>query len=131
MGLDIPVDNPPAVGMLQRLGNLGGKMQCLPPGKRAALLHILLQRQPVDQLHDDVVNIVGVVDVINRHNIGMRQHGNCLGFRIKPSAEVLVPAQLLLKNFYRHIAVEPMAPGAVNHCHTASADLLQNFITAV
>ena len=131
VGLDIPVDNAPAVGVLQRLGDLGCKMQRLPPGKRPTLLHILLQRQSVDELHNDVVNIVGVIDVINRHNIGVREHGNGLGLRIKPSAEVLVPAKLLLEDFHRHIAVEPMASGPVDHGHAASADLLENFITAV
>ena len=124
VGLDIPVNDSPTVCMLQRLGDLGGKMQRLPPGKCSPLLHILLQGQAIDELHDNIVDIVGVIDIVDRHNVRMGQHGNGLRFRIKSSAEVLIPAQLILEYFYSHISVEPMASGPVDHSHAASSDLL-------
>ena len=56
VGLDVPMDDAPAVGMAQRLDDLGNEVQGLPPGQLIALaLHVLLQRDAVDQLHDDIL----------------------------------------------------------------------------
>ena len=55
MGLDVPVDNATAMGMLQRLCDLNGKMQRLFPVQHAFFLHVLLQGNTVDQFHDDII----------------------------------------------------------------------------
>ena len=58
MGLDVAVDDAAAVGMLQRLGDLRCKVQCLTPVERPLLLHILLEGDALDQLHHDVVDVL-------------------------------------------------------------------------
>ena len=131
VGLDVPVDNPPRMGVLQRLGDLGGKMQRLPPVEGAPLLHILFESQAVNELHHDIVRIPGMVHVVHRYNIGMGQHGHRLALRMEPAAEVLVPAELLLEDFHRHKAVEPVTSGPIDHGHAAPADLLEYLITAI
>lgn len=69
--LDVPVDNAAAVRMLQCLGNLNGEMQCLPPVEHTFLLHILLERQPIDQFHDDVIRIGRTGYIKNADDIGV------------------------------------------------------------
>ena len=90
VGLDIPMDNAPAVGMLQSLGNLHGKMQGFLPVQDAFLLHVLLQADAVNQFHDNVVRTVNGRNIVNRHNVGVTQHGNCLTLRLEATPEFLV-----------------------------------------
>ena len=58
VGLNVAVDNPTAVRVLERFTNLGGKMQGFAPVEDSLLLHILLEGNALDQLHDDVVDVV-------------------------------------------------------------------------
>ena len=131
VGLDVPVDDPAAVGMLQRLGDLRGKMQRLPPVENPLLLHILLERNAVNQLHHDVVQIVGVRHVIDIDDIGMREHGDGLGLGMEPAAELGVLRQLILEDLDGHQPVQTMAPGLIDHGHAAGADDLENLIPMV
>ena len=91
MGLDIPVDNPPAVGVGEGLHDLSDEVQCLPPGQLASLLlHILLEGDAVDELHNDVIQLRGVGHIVDRHDVGMGEHGDGLGLIVEPAAELLV-----------------------------------------
>ena len=79
MGLDVPVDDPPAVGVTQGLGDLDDEMKRLPPVQAVALfLHVLLQGDAVDEFHHDVLQLGGAAHIIYGHNIGMGQHGDGL-----------------------------------------------------
>ena len=96
VGLDIPVDNAPAVGMLQPLGDLHGKVEGLLPVKNALDLHILLQGNSVDQLHDNIVGAVGGRNVVDLHNIRVAEHGDGLALRPETAAEFLVAGKFIL-----------------------------------
>ena len=95
VGLDVPVDNAPAVGMLQTLGDLHGKMQSLLPVQNALALHILPQGNAVDQLHHNEVGAVGGGNVVDLHNVGMAQHGNCLALRMEAPDKFLIPGKFI------------------------------------
>ena len=129
--LDIPVDHTLGMGMLQCLGDLGAEMQRFPPAHGTPLLHVLLEGQPVNELHHDVIGIPGVIHIVDCHDIRMGEHGDGLALRMEPSAEVLVPVQLLLEDLHRHITIETMVHGTIDHGHSAPADLLQDLIPAV
>ena len=90
VGLDVPVDNAPAVGVLQALGDLHGEVQGLLPIEDPLHLHILLQRDAVDQLHDQVVGIVRRGDVIDLDNVRVAQHRHGLALRPEPAAELII-----------------------------------------
>ena len=97
MGLNVPVDDPPAMGMAQRAHDLGNEMLGLPPVQGGApALHILLQCQPIHQLHDDIVQPVRPAHVIYRYDVGVGQHGHRLGLIVEPAAEVGILCQLRL-----------------------------------
>ena len=68
--LNIPVDNAPAVRVGQSAHDLNDKVQRLPPVQLPALLHILFQRDAVDQLHDKVFDFPASGHVVNGDNMG-------------------------------------------------------------
>ena len=132
LGLDVPVDDAAAVGVLQRLHDLVDEVQRLPPVQAAApLAHILLQGDAVDQLHDDELAAVHLADVVHGDDIGVGQHGNGLGLVVEAAAQILVGSQLAFQNFDRHIAVQTMAVGAIDDGHAAGAQHIQNFISII
>ena len=131
MGLDVPVNDTPAVGVGEGLHNLGDEVQGLPPVQLAPLLHILLQRDTVDELHDDIFRVPSPAHVVNRHDVGVGQLGHRLGLRVEPPAEILVLGQVAFQYFQRHKAVEPVAFCLVDHRHAPGADALQNLIAVV
>ena len=90
VGLDIPVHQSPAVGVLQSLGNVDGKVDRLSPVETNLLFHILFEGDAIDQLHDNIIPVLCVGHIVNRHNIGMAQHGDRLTFRLEPAAEIFI-----------------------------------------
>ena len=131
MGLDVPVDEAPAVGVFQGLGDLDGEVEGLLPIEDALLLHILLQRNAVDQLHDDVIGIAGAGHVVNGNDVGMAEHGNGLALCVKTAPELFVLGMLILQNLNGHKTIQPMAASLVHHCHTTGAQHLQYLIAVV
>ena len=96
--LDVPVDNALIVGMLQGLGDLHGKVErFLPVEVPAPPLNILLQGDPVHQLHHNVIRISIGGNIVNAYNIGMVQHGDSLGLGMEPATEFLILRIFLLQ----------------------------------
>ena len=131
MGLNITVDQSTTVGMLQRLADLDGKVQRFLPVQVATLFHILLQRDAIDQLHDDEIRLVGAGNIINRNNIGMTQHSNGLSLRAKTAAEFFILNIIVFQDLNGHQTVQTVAASLIHHCHATGADDLKYFITAV
>ena len=131
MGLDIPMHNPAAVGMLQPLGDLHGKMQCLLPVENALDLHILLQGNTVNQLHDDIVGVVRRGNIVDLYDIGVAQHGHRFALRPETAAEFLIPGKFILQYFNGYQPVEPMAQRLIYNGHAPGADHFQDLIPVV
>ena len=131
VGLNVAVDDAAAVRVLQRLGDLRGKMQRLAPTQLPLLLHILLERDALDELHDDVVDVVRVRHIVNAHDIRVRQHRHRLRLRVEAAAELLVLKQLFLQDLDGNEAVEAVASRLVYHRHAARADQLQDLIAII
>ena len=131
VGLDITVDNATAMGMLQSLADLHGKVQGLLPVQNALLLHVLLQADAVDQLHDDVIRIVGGGNIVHIDDIGMADHSDSLTLRMEAAAEFLVLGIFVLQNLDGHQTVQTVAPGFIYNSHAANADDFQNLVPVV
>ena len=95
MGLDVPVDDAAAVGMLQGFGDLHTEMKGLLPVQHALLFHVLLQGDAVNQLHDNEICIVGGRDVIDLNDIGMAQHRHSLALGVEAAAEFFIPGKFV------------------------------------
>ena len=131
LGLDIPVDDAPAVGVAQSAHDLGDEVQRLPPVHAPAALHVLLQGNAVDQLHDDILPVRVGGYVVDRHDVGVAQLGDRLGFVVEPAAEVGVVRQIAFQYFDGHKAVQPVAPCLIHVGHAAGADQLQYLVAIV
>lgn len=131
VGLDVPVDNAPAVGVLQARGDLTGEVERLLPVESTLHFHILLQRDAVDELHDNVIGIVGGGDVKHLDNVGMAEHGNSLSLRLEAAEELLILGKFVLQNLHCHKTVQAVAAGLIHHRHASGADDLQELIPVV
>ena len=65
MGLDIPVDDATAVSMFQCFGDLNTKVEGFFPVQGTPSLHVLLQTNAFDQLHDDIVRHNGGRNIVD------------------------------------------------------------------
>ena len=90
------MDNAPGVRVLKRLGDLRGKMQRFSPVEPAFLLEILLERNALDELHNNIIEVIRVRHVVNAHNVRVREHRDGLRLGMEPAAELLVLRELLL-----------------------------------
>ena len=131
LGLDVAVDDPALVGVRERARDLPREVQDLPPVQHAALVHILPQGDTVYQLHHYVFDIVAVADVIDAHDVWVREHGDSVGLRTEIPAELLVGRHFLAHDLDRDAAVEASVHRPVDNGHAALADQLEDLIALV
>ena len=72
--LNVAMNYALVVGVLKRTENLRCKMHSLLPRYNALLLDILLESNTLDILHDDILELVAVADIINLDYVWMREH---------------------------------------------------------
>ena len=131
MGFNIPMDDTAAMGMAQPLHNLGDKVQCFAPVQLSPAFHILLERDAVDQLHHNVLGVTVVRYIVNRYDIGVRQHGHSLCFVMEPATEIRILCQIIFEHFNSHLPIQPMVHSLINDSHAAGADHFQDLIAAI
>ena len=129
--LDIPVYDPSAVGMLQRPEDLQNKVHGILPTEHLFVLHVLLQGDPVNVLHYNVLDLVRESHIVDLDDIRMGQHCNGFGFVPEPAEEFLVLCKFLFEDLDRYGFVIHHVSGLVHVRHAADADQLRNFIPAV
>ena len=131
VGLDVPVDNAPAVGVFQSFGNLGCKVEGFLPVEDALYLHILFEGDAINQLHNDVIGILRSGNVKHLHDVWVAEHGHGLALCPEAAEEIFIRGKLVFEHLYSHQAVKPMAACFIHHRHAARADDLQKLITAI
>ena len=129
--LDVTVHDAAAVRVFQRLGDLHGKMQGLAPVEVPLLLQILLEGNALDQLHDDIIRVFRMGDVVHADDVRVRQHGDRLRFRVESAAELLITRKLIFQYLHGNGAVQPVIQRAVYDRHTAGADDFQDLVAIV
>ena len=129
--LNIPVNDTPAVRVLQRMHDLNNKVERFPPIHLAPAGHILLERNTVNKLHDDILGVRAAGDIIYGHDIGVGQlrHGTTLVS--ETAADLLVFRHVRLQDLHRNHAIEPVALSLVYICHSAGADQFYDFIAII
>ncbi len=79
-GLDVPVDQPSGVGVMQGVGDRGDQFRRIPEG-RSSLSDPDRQIAAFDELGDDEAeSVFGATHVEDRHDVGMVQLGEDAGF---------------------------------------------------
>ena len=129
--LDVLMDDAAAVRVIQRARHLLGEVNCLLPRQMVLLAQVVLERDALAQLHDDVLRL-GVIlrDVVDRNDIIVRQLGYRLCLVVKTLAELVVRRELFFQNLDCHITMQHGVICFVHNGHTAGADDLAHFIAA-
>ena len=83
LGLDVAVDDAPAVRVVERLGHFGGDLQRLGRGEPRLAGQALAQRIAFDERHDVVQEPGGRARVVQRQDVGVSQVGGDVDFADK------------------------------------------------
>jgi hypothetical protein len=127
-GLEVPVDDPQFVGVVDGEGDVPEDHDLLPDRDRA-LPPPLRKGLTLDEFHGDVAPAVDDARFIDRHDVGMFE------FRAEArlADEAFLFERLLLplgvrareEEFQRHPAVQVVVVGLVDDAHAAASDLRQ------
>ena len=121
--LDVAVDDAVAVGVTQRCEDLA----CVGDRDRhraeAARADQLLERAPLDVLHDDVVGAVGLAPVEDRDDVRVRKAGRMGRLATEALDELLVVRVVRVEHLDRDPASELLILGEVDVGHAATAEL--------
>ena len=82
----------------------------------------LLQVGALDVAHRDEQDAVGLVRVVDRHDVRVVDRSGELRFAEEPVAEPLAVRELGREQLERHLASEPDVLGEVDHAHAAPPD---------
>ena len=85
--LQIPVDDPLPVRLVQRIRDLNSNLQCLIQRQRA-LLQPVGQRLALQVLHDQEVDPVLAADVVEGANVRVIEAGDGLGLALEPLLQI-------------------------------------------
>ena len=94
--LDVAVNDALVMSVLKCAEDLRCKMHGLLPRYNALLLNILLERDALDILHNYILELVAVADIINLNYVRMREHRYRLGLILESTAELLACKELIL-----------------------------------
>ena len=129
--LDVPVDDAVGVRVLQRLADLRGVVQRLRGAEYTVLRHALFERLALDELHDNILRLAAVADIVDRNDIRLREHGDRVRLRLKAVFQLGIRRHLIAQDLDGNIAVQLVAHGLVDDRHTAAADDLQDLVAVV
>ena len=116
------------VSSLESHRYLNGNTGCFLYGKLAFFGDILLQSDPFDQLHYNIVDSVIIAYIKYIYNIGMSKPGCCLSFLLEFLDKGCVFPKFRFQHFYCNKAVEFMIFRLVYIRHSAGSDLTQYFV---
>ena len=105
-----------AVRLVEGIGDLDGMAQRLSEGQRP-LLQPLLERLPLDVLHDQVQGAVLVADVVKGADVRMVQARDGLGLALEALAHVRVARRSRLQHLDRDRAGEAGVARQVDLAH--------------
>ena len=130
LGLNIAVNNPVAVGMLQCICQAHADFQhCVQA--QLVLLHVLLQGNAVHIFHDDILIAALADNIVNIDNIRMHQPGRRLGLPLELLQKLLVAEELVPQHFDGHITVQKLIMGQKDLGHAAVAHGTDDFVASV
>ena len=91
---------------------------------------VLRQAVAFDELRDHVIEAIRLAKVVHRHDVGVIDAGDGLGFTLEALDELGVVAQRLIEDLHRNNAIEADLPTFVDQTHAALADFLHQFVIA-
>jgi hypothetical protein len=122
LGLDVPVDDAAAVGVVDGVDRLDQQLDRA-PGRGHQLAH----RAPADQLHGQVVAALLLAHLVDGDDVGMREARG----HLRLAGEALaVDGLALVDDLEGHEALQAQLPGAVDHAGAAAAHPLEQDVAS-
>ena len=106
---------------------MGGTMASASSGASLRVCKQLPQAHPIHKLHQQVIQAVGLAEVIDGDDVGMVEPGQRLRLAREPLGEARVFLLLASQDLQRHEAVEPRLARLIDHAHAAAAQAFQDF----
>ena len=131
LGLDIAVNDALIVSVLECAEYLDDEMHRILPCEDLFLLDVLLQRDTVDVLHDDILYLLGEAHIVYLYDIRVGKNCNCLGFISEAAQELLVLSEFLLQYLNGNGFVVDNIDALVHFSHASDADKLGYLISSV
>ena len=131
LGLDIAVDDAVLVRVLEGLRDLGGEKQRLRRGEPALAVDILLERDALDELHDDILHRERMAHIVHRDDVRVAEHGDGLRLGLELRLELGIGENLLAQHLDGDIAVETVIERFIDNGHAAGADDLEKLVAVI
>ena len=128
--LDVAVDQPVLVGVLQPEGRLPDQLAGVGDRQRPAVLHQLIEVQAVDEFHHQELRAVDLAGVECADDVRMVNRADDLHLALEAGDGLRVIEQPLRQDFQGHGLVELDVPGPIDRAHAAFAQLLEQFVVA-
>src|SRR5207245_4613352 len=119
--LDIPMDDPFAVGRLQRACDLSSQPEHL-LYRQGLAIHVLFERLTFEQLHDEELLPLVFSHVVNRADVRIVERGCGVCFTLEAPLRAGFHGETRRQNLDSDASFEARVSGAVNFAHPASAN---------
>ena len=124
LGLDVAVDDPGLVGVLERLGDLWHEVEDVALGDRTVFQE-LPQARPLHIFHHQAVELLRLVDVEHRHDERVPQLRERARLAEEPLLEGVIGLEVGPDDLDGDKPVQERLPTLVDHPHAAMTQQLQ------
>ena len=131
LGLDVPVYDAFIVGVLQSSDYLGDEVERVLPFEDALLLDELLERDPVDILHNDELNLLGKAHIVDLNDVRVGENSDSLALVPESSQEFIIIGIFWLEYLDGNGTIFHYVSRFIDVSHSADSYKLGNFISAV
>ena len=121
--LDVAVDDPGGVRRLERVGDLDRERQQQIDLERAPG-DAMLQRRPVEELHDEERAAVLLADIVDGADVGVIQRRRGARLAAESGQGLGIVGEVRRQELQRDEALQPRILGFVDDAHSAAAQLL-------
>ena len=128
-GLQIPVHDSLRMGAVESVGDLDPVPEDLLDRKRP-FCQPLGQRLPFEILHDEVLDTLGVADVVDRADVRVRKLRDRPGLPLESLPRLGGKREMGRQHLDRHRAFESRVPGPVDLAHPAGAERREDLVGA-
>ena len=86
------------------------------------------QRLPLNQFHCQEQRVVGLLDGMQRHDVGMVERRNSFRFPDEAGAPYRIGGEGVREHFERHATIQPRVAREIDLAHATSANPLEDFV---
>jgi len=125
--LDIPVNDPCLVSLLQSLACLNSDVESFIK-RQAAFLDLCVKRRPIDEGHRNEGLFVFLVDTVDAADVGVIEGCGCLRFPDEAVLDLLVAEDITGKELECYRDPKLRVLGLVDNTHPALTELLGDLV---